>query len=119
MKDERGQVRPVPLDNLLNELARSKPSDVMSRYLTSAKNFSSTHVAFGFLMALVSFGFGLITVSSGFLIWLEAVRDHPVPTLPMQTRSSPCCLPRYSRPATRVFDKADHRKLTLLHGFVL
>ena len=38
---------------ILNELARSKPSDVMSRYSTSAKNFGSTHVAFGFLM-----GFG-------------------------------------------------------------
>jgi hypothetical protein len=31
----------------------------MSRYSTSAKNFGSTHVAFGFLMVLVSFDFGL------------------------------------------------------------
>ena len=30
------QVRPVPLISPLNELARSKPSDVMSRYSTSA-----------------------------------------------------------------------------------
>jgi hypothetical protein len=67
----------------LNELARSKPSDVMSRYSTSAKNFGSTHVAFGFLMVLVSLDFGLTTASSCFLIWLETVRDQPVPTLPM------------------------------------
>ena len=35
-KEERCQDRPVPLDNPFNELARSKPSDVMSRYSTSA-----------------------------------------------------------------------------------
>jgi hypothetical protein len=69
-------------DSPLNELARSKPSDVMSLYSTSAKNFGSTHVAFGFLMGRVSFVFGLTTVSSCFRIWLETVRDHPVPTLP-------------------------------------
>jgi hypothetical protein len=45
---------PVPLVSPLNELARSKPSEVMSRYSTSAKNFGSTHVAFGFLIARVS-----------------------------------------------------------------
>src|SRR5262245_19339298 len=67
----------------LKELARGKPSDVMYRYSKSAKNFGSTNVAFGFLMGLVSFDLGLTTVSSCFLIWLEAVRDHPVPTLPM------------------------------------
>ena len=39
----------------LKELARRKPSDVMSLYSTSAKNIGSTHVAFGFLMGLVSF----------------------------------------------------------------
>ena len=83
MKSERSQVRPVPLDSPLNELARSKPSEVMSRYSTSAKNVGSTHVAFGFLMGLVSLDFGLTTVSSCFLIWLETVRDQPVPTLPM------------------------------------
>ena len=38
-------------------------------------------MAFGFLMGLVSFDFGLTTVSSCFLIWLETVRDQPVPTL--------------------------------------
>jgi len=54
MKIERCQVRPVPLNNPLNELARSKPSDVMSLYSTSAKNLGSTHVAFGFLIRLVS-----------------------------------------------------------------
>ena len=71
------------LDSPLNELARSKPSDVMSLYSTSAKNFGSTHVAFGFLMGLVSFDFGLTTASSCLRISLETVRDHPVPTFPM------------------------------------
>ena len=70
----------------MNELARSKPSDVMSRYSTSAKNFGSTHVAFGFLICLVSLDLGLTTVSSCFLIWLETVRDQPVPTLLPKTR---------------------------------
>jgi len=51
-------VRRVPLISPLNELARSKPSDVVSRYSTSATNFGSTHVAFGFLIALVSFDSG-------------------------------------------------------------
>jgi hypothetical protein len=54
--DDDFQVRSDPLESPLKELARSNPSDVMSRYSTSAKNFGSTHVAFGFLMALVSFG---------------------------------------------------------------
>jgi hypothetical protein len=76
MKIERSQAGPVPLDNPLNELLRSKPSDVMSLYSTSAKNFGSTQVAFGFLIVLVSFDFGLTTVSSCFLIWLETVRDR-------------------------------------------
>jgi len=40
----------------------------MSRYSTSAKNFGSTQVAFGFLTGFVSFDFGLTTVSSCFLI---------------------------------------------------
>jgi hypothetical protein len=53
----------------------SSPSEVMSRYSTSAKKVGSTHVAFGFLMGFVSFHFELTTVSSCFLIWLETVRD--------------------------------------------
>ena len=48
MKIERRQVRPVPLDSPLNELARSRPSDVISLYSMSAKNSGSTHVALGF-----------------------------------------------------------------------
>jgi hypothetical protein len=48
----------------LNELCRSKPSDVMSRYSTSAANDGSTHVAFGSLTALVSLDVGLMTVLS-------------------------------------------------------
>ena len=74
--------QPISEKGPLKELARSNPSDVMSLYSTSAKNFGSTHLAFGFLMGMVSFVFGLTTVSS-FLIWLEIVRDQPVPTLPM------------------------------------
>lgn len=60
----------------MNELCRSNPSDVMSRYSISAVNFGSTHVALGFLIGLVSFDLGLTTVSSCFLIWLETVRDQ-------------------------------------------
>jgi hypothetical protein len=37
-------------DNPLKELCRRSPSDVMSRYSTSAKNDGSTHVALGFLV---------------------------------------------------------------------
>ena len=40
--------------SLLNELALKSPSDVMSRYSTLAKNFGSTHVAFGLRVGLVS-----------------------------------------------------------------
>src|ERR1700691_2649201 len=57
----------------LNELCRSSPSEVMSRYSTSAKNDGSTHVALGFLMGFVSLDFGLMTVSSCFLISLDTV----------------------------------------------
>ena len=46
-------------------------------------NDGSTQVAFGFLIGLVSLDFGLTTVSSCLLIWLDIVRDQPVPTLPM------------------------------------
>ena len=70
-------------DSPLNELARKRPSEVMSRYSTSATKIGSTHVALGFLTGLVSLDFGLMTVSSCFLIWLETGADHPVPTLPM------------------------------------
>jgi hypothetical protein len=52
----------------------------MPRYSTSANKIGPTHVAFGFLIAFVSLDFGLTTVSSCFLIWLETVRDQPVPT---------------------------------------
>ena len=67
----------------LNELCRSNPSEVMSRYSISAMNTGSTHVALGFLSGLLSLLFGLTTVSSCLRIWLEVVRVHPVPTLPM------------------------------------
>jgi hypothetical protein len=75
--------RSVPFDKPLNELALSNPSDVTSRYSISATKVGSTHVAFGFLMGLLNLLFGLPTVSSCLRIWLEAVRDHPVPTFPM------------------------------------
>jgi hypothetical protein len=66
----------------LNELCRSRPSEVMLRYSTSAKKVGSTHLAFGFLIGFASLDFGLTTVSSCLLIWLETVHDQPVPTLP-------------------------------------
>jgi putative SOS response-associated peptidase YedK len=78
---EVGAIHPKAMP--VNELCRNRPSDVMSRYATSAKKLGSTHVAFGFLIGFVSLDFGLTTVSSCFLIWLETVRDQPVPTLPM------------------------------------
>ena len=73
MKIERCQVRPVPLNNPLNELARSKPSDVMSLYSTSAKNFGSTHVAFGFLIGLVSLA-GQLHLAANVVAWISRVR---------------------------------------------
>ena len=67
----------------LNELWRSSPSEVMSRYSISAMKTGSTHVALGFLSGLVSLLFGLTTVSRALRIWLDVVRFQPVPTLPM------------------------------------
>ena len=83
MESKRCQGRRVPFDRPLKELCRSSPSDVISRNSTSAMNDGSTQVAFGFLIGLVSLDFGLTTVSSCLLIWLDIVRDQPVPTLPM------------------------------------
>ena len=68
MKSERCQDRPVPFESPLNELARSKPFEVMSLY-SSGEELRSTHVALGFRL-------GLTAVSSCFLIWGETVRDH-------------------------------------------
>jgi len=55
---------------------------VTSRYSTSARNFGSTHVAFASRIGLVSFDVEVTTVSSLLRIWLDTVRDQPVPTLP-------------------------------------
>jgi hypothetical protein len=54
----RGYSRRVPFERPLNELCLSSPSDVMSRNSASAVNDGSTHVAFGFLMGLVSLDSG-------------------------------------------------------------
>jgi hypothetical protein len=54
-------------DNPLNELARSSPSEVISRYSISAVNTGSTHVALGFLSGLLNLLFGLATVSRAVL----------------------------------------------------
>ena len=51
------------LDRPLNELARSSPSAVMSRYSISATNAASTQVAFGALIGFVSFDLGLTSAS--------------------------------------------------------
>jgi hypothetical protein len=48
----------------LNEAARSRPSAVMSRHSTSARNFGSAHVAFASRIGLVSFDVEVTTVSS-------------------------------------------------------
>jgi hypothetical protein len=90
----------------------------MSLNSTSAKKFGSTHVAFGFLIGLVSFDFGLTTVSSCFLIWLETVRDRPnfshVGKVFAFLFAEVQC-----GDAARVFDEPDDRKLALLFGFDL
>jgi hypothetical protein len=86
----------------------------MSRYSTSATNRGSTHVAFGFLTGLVSFDFGQMTVFSCLHIWLETVRDQPVPTLPKQLRAF--LLAEIERCDPRgVFDKTNHRECTFLY----
>lgn len=69
-------------DRPLKQLARSRPSAVISRYSTSATNFGSTQVVLGALIGFVNFDLELTTVSSCFRIRLETVRDQPVPTLP-------------------------------------
>ena len=71
------QVLSILAPTLQRELTWSE-----SQYAAVVYSFTLVY-AFGFLIALVSFDFGLTTVSSCFLIWLETVRDHPVPTLPM------------------------------------
>jgi hypothetical protein len=70
------------IDDYVEKLCLSNPSEVMSRYSTSATKDGSTPMAF-FLIGLVSLDLGLTTVSSCFRIGLEVVRDQPVPTLPM------------------------------------
>jgi hypothetical protein len=72
----------------LNELCLSSPSDVMSRYSTSAKNVGSTHVALDFLIGFVSFDFGL----------------------PDLTRNGP-------RPAPPHLDRQFQYRRALLHGY--
>jgi hypothetical protein len=69
-------------DRPLKELARSRPSAVISRYSTSGTNFGSTQVVLGALIGFVNIDLELTTVSSCFRIRLETVRDQPVPTLP-------------------------------------
>jgi hypothetical protein len=64
-------------DRPLKELARSRPSAVISRYSTSATNFGSTQVVLGALIGFVNFDLELTTVSSCFRIRLETVRDQP------------------------------------------
>jgi DNA polymerase-4 len=69
-----------PLNELLSQQTLGSEVTILD---VRAKNIGSTHVAFGFLIGFVSVDFGLTTVSSCFLIWLETVRDQPVPTLPI------------------------------------
>lgn len=98
----------------MNELARSRPSDVMSRYSTSAKNFGSTQIAFGFLIGFVSFDLGLTTVSSGFLTRsARADLAHIDEVLALPLAEIKC------GDAARVLDKADNGESPLLHGLDL
>ena len=92
----------------------------MSRYSTSAKKDGSTHVAFGFLIGRVSFDFGLTTVSSCFRIWLDTVRDQPLPTLPIYRSFLPSFFSQIKgRDAGRILHEADDRKLSLLDALYL
>jgi hypothetical protein len=83
MKGKRRQVRPVPFDIPLKELARSKPSEVISRYSTSATNIGSTKGALGFPDRFGKLGLGTDDRIELFSDWLETVRDQHVPTWPM------------------------------------
>ena len=72
---QNGSTRPTPLARIayfgsrpLKELCLSRPSEVMSRYSTSAVNDGSTQTALGFLIGFVSLDWGLITESSCSLI---------------------------------------------------
>ena len=90
----------------------------MSRYSTSATKVGSTHVALGFLIGFVSLDFGLTTVSSCFLIWLETVRDHPVPDLAhIIGQVLAFLLSEVKRgDACGIFHEANDRELSLLDG---
>jgi len=76
-------------------------------------NLGSTQVAFGFLIALVGFDFELTTMSSYFLIWLETVRDQPVPPLADVDKVFAILLVKVQgRDTTRIFDEHNDGKLT-------
>ena len=66
-------------------------------------------------MGLVSFVFGLTTVSSCFLIWLETVRDQPVPNLAHVDEVLAFLLAEIQEggDSARVFDKADDGEISL------
>jgi hypothetical protein len=64
MKNERCQVRPVPLDNPLNELARQQAFRRDVPVLNVGKELRLDPLALGLRMGWVSFDFGLTTASS-------------------------------------------------------
>jgi hypothetical protein len=71
-------------------------------------------------MGRVSLDFGLTTVSSCFLIWLDTVRDQPVPTFPIVDEVFAFLLAKVqSRYTGRVFDKSNDRKLARVYGLDL
>ncbi|MGY3533859.1 hypothetical protein ACVISU_006627 [Bradyrhizobium sp. USDA 4452] len=78
----------------LNELARGKPSDVMSRCSISASRKSRHTVPWDFLSGLLNLLFRLMTLSSASRILLDVAHFEPVSTLPIQTRSLPSLLKR-------------------------
>jgi hypothetical protein len=100
----------------LKELALSRPSEVMSRYSISAKNVGSTHVAFGFFSGLLNLLLGLTTVQR-FPDFARRCAIPPGPNLAHVAKSSFLLAEIQSCNARRIFDEADHREFSLVHGF--
>jgi hypothetical protein len=57
-KGESGKRAPLAFGSRQPLARTGKPSDVLSQYSMSAKNFGSTQLASGLLMGLVNFHFG-------------------------------------------------------------
>ena len=71
-------------DSPLNELCRSRPSDVISRYSTPGEDRMNP-CCLWFADVFAELGLRADSSIELFSDWLESVRDHPVPTLPAST----------------------------------